>query len=135
MKVVIDTNLWISFLMGGSSSDRLEKLFRNHSIKIVMSEQLESEIMNVVQRPKFRKYFTEKDYQHLLYFIRRRSEYHEPSRANRYCRDPKDDFLLELALVSNAHFLLTGDDDLLIVEHVGKCCILTLSAFEQHYKI
>ena len=65
MKVVIDTNLWISFLMGGSSSDRLEKLFRNHSIKIVMSEQLESEIMNVVQRPKFRKYITEKDNQHL----------------------------------------------------------------------
>ena len=30
------------------------------------------------------------------------------------CRDRKDDYLLELAVISNADFLITGDKDLLV---------------------
>jgi hypothetical protein len=45
------------------------------------------------------------------------------------CRDPKDDYLLELAMASKAEFLLTGDDDLLEMKRVGFCRILTVRDF------
>ena len=42
------------------------------------------------------------------------------------CRDPKDDFLLSLALDSKAEYLITGDKDLLELEKVGTTKIITL---------
>ena len=46
------------------------------------------------------------------------------------CRDPKDDYLLELALVSDADFLVTGDKDLLEVKKIGNCQIVTAMEFD-----
>lgn len=46
------------------------------------------------------------------------------------CRDPKDDYLLELALVSEADYLITGDKDLLTVEKIGSCQIVTAMEFD-----
>ncbi|MGG7664755.1 putative toxin-antitoxin system toxin component, PIN family [Dyadobacter sp. BHUBP1] len=45
------------------------------------------------------------------------------------CRDPKDNFLLALALDSNADFLITGDADSLVIEQIGKTRIITLTDF------
>ena len=46
------------------------------------------------------------------------------------CRDPKDDFLLELAAVSSADFLVTGDRDLLELRGIGECRIISPSDFD-----
>jgi predicted nucleic acid-binding protein len=45
------------------------------------------------------------------------------------CRDPKDNFLLELAIDGNAHFLLTGDNDLLDIKQIGKTSIIKVQDF------
>ncbi|MCE2616859.1 putative toxin-antitoxin system toxin component, PIN family [Phocaeicola oris] len=129
MKIVIDTNLWISFLIKGNVTLSLKEIIGNGKTAIVMSQELEEEIMAVVRRPKFQKYFSETSCRLLLSFLRKRCEYHSPIEPTQHCRDPKDDFLLGLSLVSDADFLLTGDDDLLAMETVGNCRILTLSAF------
>ena len=42
----------------------------------------------------------------------------------------KDDDLLELALVSDADFLITGDKDLLDIKKMGNCQILTATEFD-----
>lgn len=44
-------------------------------------------------------------------------------------RDPKDDFLLSLALSINADYLITGDEDLLILEQIGLTKIITMDDF------
>ena len=36
-----------------------------------------------------------------------------PGRLRGACRDPNDDAILECAMVSNARFIVTGDEDLL----------------------
>lgn len=41
------------------------------------------------------------------------------------CRDPKDDYLLELAVISSADFIVTGDKDLLELERIGKTVIVS----------
>jgi len=45
------------------------------------------------------------------------------------CRDPKDNFLLELAKDGKATYLLTGDNDLLDIQTFGRTKILTLTHF------
>jgi putative PIN family toxin of toxin-antitoxin system len=46
------------------------------------------------------------------------------------CRDPKDNFLLALVKDGNADYLITGDDDLLVLETFEKTKIVTLTDFE-----
>jgi hypothetical protein len=45
------------------------------------------------------------------------------------CRDPKDNFLLSLALDGEADYLLTGDNDLLVLEKVGETKIIKIADF------
>ena len=80
LKVIIDTNLWISFLITKSHS-QIDNLLINKKIRIVQ------------------------------------------------CRDPKDNFLLSLAVDSKADYLLTGDNDLLEIGQIGKTKIQTITEF------
>ncbi len=45
------------------------------------------------------------------------------------CRDEKDNFLLNLAIDSSADYLVTGDNDLLVLKKVKNTEILTFSEF------
>ena len=56
MKVVIDTNIWISYLLGGLLQSIDEKILTNE-IKIVVSDAMLKELSEVSSRPKIRKYF------------------------------------------------------------------------------
>jgi predicted nucleic acid-binding protein len=45
------------------------------------------------------------------------------------CRDVKDNFLLSLAIDGDVDYLITGDNDLLILKHYKKTSILTINDF------
>ena len=45
-------------------------------------------------------------------------------------RDKDDDYLLAMALENNADYLITGDDDLLVLEQIGKTKIVKMSEFQ-----
>lgn len=45
------------------------------------------------------------------------------------CRDPRDNFLLSLAIDGKANYLLTGDNDLLIINNIGQTQIITVADF------
>ena len=98
-----------------------------------MTEILEKEIMTVASRPKFRHYFAPEACQRLLSFLRARSSDYNLTSIPARCRDPKDNYLLELARVSGANILVTGDKDLTDMRQFGKCRILTLSEFKQKF--
>lgn len=44
-------------------------------------------------------------------------------------RDSKDDFLLALAIDSNASHLITGDEDLLVLKKVKKTHIISIKKY------
>ena len=50
------------------------------------------------------------------------------------CRDPKDDYLLELAVQANAIYLVSGDDDLLEIGQIEGCRIMTFAQFEVEWQ-
>jgi predicted nucleic acid-binding protein len=45
------------------------------------------------------------------------------------CRDPKDNFLLELAVDGKADYLVTGDNDLLTLQTVANTQIIKIQDF------
>ena len=111
-RVVIDTNLWISFLIT-KDFKKLDERIRTKSIRVMFSLELIEEFLTVVNRPKFRKYFTKSDIEKLMDLFDVYGEIVEVKSNIDLCRDKKDDFLLALAKDAQADFLVTGDKDLL----------------------
>ena len=134
VKVIIDTNLWISFLIGLKSSSVLRSILTDGKITIVMTDILQQEIMTVASRPKFSRYFEPDACERLLSFLRSRSEFYPLGEIPQRCRDSKDDYLLELARVSDADILVSGDEDLIEMKRLGHCHIITLSQLKKALK-
>lgn len=57
MKVVIDTNIRISYLIGGLLKYLDEKIISNE-VKIIVSIEMLKELSEVLGRPKFKNVFT-----------------------------------------------------------------------------
>ena len=126
-KVIIDTNLWISFLIGQKSASSIRGLLTDETVSIVMTDMLQAEIVGVASRPKFVRYFAPESVERLVAFLTSRCEHYSLANIPNRCRDPKDDYLLELARVSKADLLVTGDKDLTEMRLFGHCRIITLN--------
>lgn len=127
-KVILDTNLWISFLLTKEYS-LLDKLFSDNSISLLFSQALLDEFVEVSQRPKFKKYFTLTDLEDLLIQIKYKAQFVEVTSNIKICRDAKDNFLLSLAKDGGATHLITGDKDLLDIKGFGRTKILTITKY------
>jgi putative PIN family toxin of toxin-antitoxin system len=128
VKIILDTNLWISFLIKKDFS-KLDALLFSGQIKLVFSDELLEEFLTVVKRPKFRRYFTTTDIEEIVETIEEYAEFVDVKTLVRVCRDEKDNFLLSLAIDSNASYLLTGDLDLLALKSFNNTTITTIADF------
>ena len=95
-RIIIDTNLWISFLLTKDFS-KFDAIIADSKILLVFSQELVEEIIEVTQRIKFKKYFKLADVVSLLAKINSRAIFVEVKNKVDICRDPKDNFLLSLA--------------------------------------
>lgn len=127
-KIIVDTNIWISFLIG-KELQYLKDLILDEKIKIITCDQLINEIRLVTSRESLRKYFDKEKVGDLLTLLEILSRRVNISIIESHCRDPKDDFLLALSRESRAHYLITGDKDLLELKKYGKTKILTVRQF------
>lgn len=130
MKILIDSNIWISGLISGSIRSRIQTIIADPDISIYASERLLNEIEEVANRPKIQRFIeNENILQRFLNVIRNRVEIVQPNSEVEICRDPKDDFLLAISRDNNLNYLVTGDKDLLVIESYESTLIVTLSQF------
>ncbi len=127
-RVIIDTNLWISFLLTKDLS-KFDSIIVDQKLTLLFSQELIDELVEVTQRPKFRKYFPLDEVEELLLKIKSRAIFIKVTSIVSDCRDPKDNFLLSLALDGKATHLITGDKDLLVIENYKKIKILTITQY------
>lgn len=127
-RVIVDTNLWISFLITKDFS-KLEELIISNKIQLLFSAELLEEIATVMKRPKFQKYFSKKDTLYLELIISNYADFIDVKSYVDICRDKKDNFLLALAKDRNADFLITGDKDLLAIKQIANTSIITITEF------
>lgn len=132
-RVIVDTNCWISFLIGRRLSGLVD-LLSSERVKLVVCNELLDEIRDVTLRPKLAKYFPQKEVVSLLEFIELIGEKFELKQQIKKCRDAADDYLLALAIESHAHYLVTGDQDLLVIKKIKRCRIVDVATFEMEMK-
>ncbi|PKP24242.1 MAG: putative toxin-antitoxin system toxin component, PIN family [Bacteroidetes bacterium HGW-Bacteroidetes-2] len=127
-KIILDTNLWISFLIT-KNFNQLDKLIENKNITLFFSDELIEEFVDVIRRPKFKKYFSKNDIEKILQIFDQFGELVKVKSSIQICRDKKDNFLLNLSVDSKANYLITGDKDLLILEKIENTKIITFTDF------
>jgi putative PIN family toxin of toxin-antitoxin system len=128
LRVIIDTNLWISFIIS-KRFNALDPIFQSSNIKVLFSIELIEEIRATVEKPKLKKHFDSKAVEEMLLTFESMIELIQVNSKVQVCRDSKDDFLLSLSKDGKAHFLITGDKDLLSLNRFRKTDIVTFSQF------
>lgn len=129
IKVIFDTNIWISYLIGYQFGD-LTELLSTRKIELVLTEQLRTELLEVTGRKKFRNYFNQDKVQELLKLMGILGTEYQVDEYPDVCRDSKDNFLLGLIKLSKANFLVTGDQDLLVLNPFEGTEIIEPSQFK-----
>lgn len=129
-KIIIDTNIWISFLIGKELQD-LKDLITNEKVKVITTDQLINEIRLVTSREKLKKYFNQDKVTDLISLLDILADKVKIKKIDKISRDPKDDFLLALSKESRANYLITGDKDLLDIKVYGRTKIVTAKQFKE----
>ncbi len=128
-RIIIDTNIWIHFLITKQFAF-LDGLLENGKVRLIFSEELLSEFIDVVKRPKLRKYFSDDDLTMLLELIEHYADFISINSNVKVCLDENDNFLLSLAKDSSANYLITGDNDLLVLNQFEKTRIITIAEYK-----
>ena len=90
------------------------------------------ELREVLARSKFERYVKLSNRLAFLQVLQRRAEVVRVTSNLTICRDPKDDMLLALAVDGNADYLITGDQDLLVLHPFRSIRILSPADFLAH---
>lgn len=133
LKLVIDTNLWISFIISNKQS-HLDSLLISEEARLLFSEELIAEIRQTITKPKLKKYFQNNALEEMLSTFEPFIDLIEVESVVNICRDTKDNFLLALAKDGKADYLLTGDKDLLEMKKFGKTVIVMIGTFMNEVK-
>ena len=128
-RVVLDTNVLISAVLSplGKPFACLSWVLDNATL--IVSRELLDEVETRLARPKFNKYVDDSRRRAFVADLALSALQVELSGMLRVCRDPDDDKLLEMAVVGRADCLVTGDQDLLILDPFQRIPILTPAGF------
>lgn len=129
-RIVFDTNIWISFLIGKQISN-LENYIINYELIVLYSDILLDEIKETLQKPKLKKYIKKESFDDIQSIFLAFGELNPVTSTIEICRDKKDDFLLNLCIDAKSNFLITGDKDLLEIKKIKKTEIITYKQFQE----
>ena len=127
LKIVIDTNVFISGLLGRGSAYLVYKTFLSKKFKLVLTPSLLKEIKLVLNRPKLR--IEKNKIERLLKLLKSQAIIVKPKIKIKECRDEADNIILSCAIHSKANFIITWDKDLLTLSNFRGIPILTPSDF------
>ena len=129
MRVVLDTNVFISSLLFSGEVSRLPDLWERKAFTPLISKQVLEEYIRVLSYPKFNLKQEEIDYiikeQFLLYS--------EPIQVTKHITlikdDPEDNKFLSLAAAGKAEYIVSGDRHILALKDWKQGRILSVREF------
>ena len=125
MKIIIDSNVWISFLLG-FQKELMYDLLTSERFEVYMCTQLMHEIKDVASRSKIQARINNTDVEQLFSLIRMYCNYATiRQQATISIRDRKDLYLLSFAETINADYIVSGDNDLLVLQTYAKTRIVS----------
>lgn len=138
MRVVIDTNVWLSALLWGGQPSLIIQLIEQKQIQAISSENILTELTDILQKPKLQKRLIQlKITADEIVIIAKRlmtlvviEEVFIPE-----LRDPKDQIVLATAISGDARTVISGDKDLLVLHPYGNISILLPQEFLSRFSI
>lgn len=129
MNVILDTNIWISFLFG-KQLQSVASVFDNADIKVFVSPEQVAELQSVLSRPKIIEHISHESIEAMWELMRTRcypiEDYSEVESA---IRDVNDAYLLAMSEAIPANVIVTGDKDLLVLKQHKDTAIMTYQEF------
>jgi len=133
MRVILDTNTLVSALLVKQSIPRQAFDKATQQGSLLLSNATLQELDSVLKREKFKKYITNAERILFVQALLVQSILLETEPSITTCRDPKDNKFLDLAAVGAADYLVTGDDDLLVLNPFENTRIVTPREFLEQY--
>jgi len=129
MIIVFDCNIWISLAL----NQQLEfiSLLQKDKIDIASCGELQTEIENVLIRPKFKKHFSNTYVERFLQFYKISTVTFQIGEIEEIVTDEKDNYLFALCKAAKADYFVTGDKLLLAVTTYHHTKIISLSEFRK----
>lgn len=112
---MIDANTVVSAALNPDGLPRRAMTVARAKGIIALSEAVYGEIAEVLARPKFARVLTDDRRREILELLSAAALWVEPNEEIQDCRDSKDNRYLELALAAGATVIVSGDEDLLVL--------------------
>ena len=129
IKIVLDSNVILSAALFKQSTPRQALDKAAVSGQILMSSEILGELQDIFNRPKFDKYSSKQVRNEFLNDFLTVVENVEIVQKITICRDRKDDKFLELAVNGQADYIITGDQDLLVLNPFQNIAIISVSDY------
>jgi len=127
MRVVLDTNIFISAVLGGRLGVIVDE-WRAKRFTLIVSEAIVHEYLDVIQRPKFK--ISAEEIADVIDYLLKTVEFVTPLEAITAIEaDPSDNKFLEAALEGQAVYIVSGDNHLLDLKTFRGILILTAREF------
>ena len=124
MRLVFDANVLISALLSPKSIAAKILNWAENNGTVLYSEATLTELISVLNRPKFSKYISPKDIAGLVIRIKAVWLSVEIINQIKLCRDPKDDKFIDIAINGEALHIITGDNDLLVLHPIETISVI-----------
>jgi putative PIN family toxin of toxin-antitoxin system len=132
MKVILDTNVFISAIFWGGLPQRIMEEWKLGRFELVLSKAILDEYIEISDRLASR--YPEVDASPVLEFVARNASFVEAPRfESQVCEDPDDDAFLEAADASGAKIIVSGDKRLLACDGYRGINVMKTRAFVEQY--
>jgi putative PIN family toxin of toxin-antitoxin system len=128
MQVVFDTNVLVSYLLTHRPpiATLIDVHVAREDIVPVTAAELLAELDRVLRYPRLQRYISEEERTRFVALLMALSKVVElPDTIPQICRDPEDDRVIACAVVGDADVIVSGDDDLLVLDRVGEVVVLS----------
>lgn len=132
LRFIFDTNVTVSALLLKRSVARQAFDRALEQGKLLVSQATMEELNEVLQRKGFDKYVQEEERIQFITTLVREAVLVEITETINECRDPKDNKFLELAVSGKASCIVSGDNDLLVLDPFRGIPVLTPREFLSH---
>jgi putative PIN family toxin of toxin-antitoxin system len=126
IRVVFDTNVLVSYLLTHRPpvATLIDRHLAQEDFLLVTAQELLEELDRALRYPKLQRYCTDSERIRFVALVMALGEVVElPESIPRICRDPDDDRVIACAVAGQAEVIVTGDQDLLALERVGRILI------------
>ena len=131
MRIILDCNIWISFLIG-HHAQLVRQILTDLRFDVYVCDELLEEIHSVSSRDKIRTRVNDEEldeFFRIIYAFCSMAKIEQKAQSE--IRDPKDLYLLSLAESINADYIVSGDTDLLNLKQHKQTKMMKLADFKK----